>query len=548
MLRLGSAVRAAALAVFALAPVAAAQRGYTTEKYKQHGLRFELARSYEWLAIQPNEEWVVLQWVDKSHEGRSALRNATGGHLMVVRVDWTPDPEPEPVVELEPDEGDGGDGDGDGGGEEDEAEPEEEPEPPPPPITTWKRFAEQRLRTYDALLLDEEEHDDRDGYAVREYELRPKKSGRRTKRGWACVFERPEQRTFAVVGFALDKAYEDQRKIWRHTAGKMRFSEPEEDSEIAKWRRFYERRPKFKGPEYRIRVRSALEGDWEAEDTENYIVVYNTPDQPLVRRILRDLEYIREEYVELFPPEGEIDAVSTVRVCADKDEYMAYGGMQRSAGYWNWATEELVFYDSTKREKGEKTDRSDNLIVLYHEAFHQFIHYSVGQLAPHSWFNEGYGDFFSGAQISGGKVKRIGPNPWRLGTIQRTVEKGEHVPWAEILRYERKDYYGQRQGYYYAQGWAMVYFLESSKKVQKHRVWSRILPTYFDELKAAWREERAKLPDGGVLSVDMEPDAWEEVAAAQLKARKRALEVAFEGVDLAELEEAWEEFVLDLEL
>ena len=44
---------------------------------------------------------------------------------------------------------------------------------------------------------------------------------------------------------------------------------------------------------------------------------------------------------------------------------------------------------------------ADTLAVLYHEAFHQFIFYSVGEVAPHSWFNEGHGDYFSGADVVG---------------------------------------------------------------------------------------------------------------------------------------------------
>lgn len=519
------------------APKAKAQGGYSKEKFKQHGLSFELARDYEWLAIQPNEEWVVLQWVDTSHEGRSALKNATGGVMQIVRIEYVSDPGPSTPGSRGPKEEKPEEPAGTGGeeGEEEEAKPA-----PKLPINSWHRYLEQELEGIKSKELEEQK--ERDGFEVTEYELSGKKGGRNKQMGWACVFESNKERSFVLLGWANERFYEDQLKIWRHTAKKMRFEDPVEDPEVIKWRRHYERRPKFKSPEYRIRVRAGLEGNWEAEDTENYIVIYNTKDQPLIRRIVRDLEYIRKEYVKLFPPEQEIEAVSTVRVCADLQEYQAYGGPRGTAGYWYYVTEELVFYDSTKREKGKKTEKGDNWIVLYHEAFHQYIYYSVGQVSPHSWFNEGFGDYFSGAQIKGGKVKSVGVNPWRAGTIQRTVRQREHVPWEEILRYEQKDYYGARRGYYYAQGWAMVYFLNVSKVVQRHKTWSKILPTYFDELKAAWRVERAQLEEAGKM------EDGELLSAAQLRARGHALEVAFRDVDVAELEEEWVKFVLDLEV
>ena len=72
-------------------------------------------------------------------------------------------------------------------------------------------------------------------------------------------------------------------------------------------------------------------------------------------------------------------------------------GNPRSAGYWNSRTEELVLFDAEEHERGKRPDDSGTFIVLYHEAFHQYIHYSTGELPPHSWFNEGYGDYFSGA-------------------------------------------------------------------------------------------------------------------------------------------------------
>ena len=38
--------------------------------------------------------------------------------------------------------------------------------------------------------------------------------------------------------------------------------------------------------------------------------------------------------------------------------------------------------------------------TLSHETFHQFIFYFYGSLSPHSWYNEGQGDYFAGAKMT----------------------------------------------------------------------------------------------------------------------------------------------------
>ena len=89
-----------------------------------------------------------------------------------------------------------------------------------------------------------------------------------------------------------------------------------------------------------------------------------------------------------------------MRVCGDRKEYHEYGGPGGSAGYWNSGSEELVFYDASRSKKID----DDTVSVLYHEAFHQYIYYSVGNVAPHSWFNEGHGDYYAGADLKGAHV------------------------------------------------------------------------------------------------------------------------------------------------
>ena len=61
-------------------------------------------------------------------------------------------------------------------------------------------------------------------------------------------------------------------------------------------------------------------------------------------------------------------------------------------------------------------DLETTLAVLYHEAFHQYIYYSVGKVAPHSWFNEGHGDYYAGARYADKKFT-IRPFAWRVPAV-----------------------------------------------------------------------------------------------------------------------------------
>jgi hypothetical protein len=192
-----------------------------------------------------------------------------------------------------------------------------------------------------------------------------------------------------------------------------------------------------------------------------------------------------------------------------------------------------------------KSGKEDSRYVMFHEAFHQYIHYAVGEVAPHSWFNEGYGDYFSGAEFDQhGNVGRILVNSWRVELIQYAIGGRQHASWREMVWMawmEKPVYYGPNKGVNYAMGWSVVYFLEKSKAVQRNPTLARILSSYFETLKQANARERTRLAAEGKLENE---GALEEVNA---KVRKAA-DAAFSDVDLHEIEEAWREFVLELKV
>lgn len=512
------------------------QGGYTTEKHRELGLAFPRARDYEPIPLQPDEKWIVLQFAEKVPKEEDKQR-AMRPEMSIVWIDYVPDPSQRTGVDpgLPPgNTGTPGDtGDPASGGEN---KPEaEKKEPPAPPINNIERYVEQQMKAW--ALGAPVDAKEREGYQGREFPLifkDPKLKKRIVGRVFAYTSPR---RTVAFLGYCASEDFDKQSKIWRHSFELVDFSEPEEQSS-EKLERMYARTP-YLDPAFRIEARKKLVRGWKAEDTEHFIVVYDTPDEPLMRKVCRDVELMREEYKRLFPPVGEVNAVSTVRICKSEDEYHSYGGPWRTAGYWNYATEELVLYDAEKLVK-KRQDDSDTFIILYHEAFHQYIHYSTGELPPHSWFNEGHGDYFSGAQVRDGKVRSIGVNPWRIYTIQRAIANHEYVPWEEIVKFERAQYYNPEVvGVCYAEGWSMIYFLRTAKEVASRPAWAKILPTYFDTLKSAYKDELAK-----IAPEKQKDDKLRE--AAGLAARNAAVKAAFDGVDFAQIEDAWETFVLDL--
>ena len=270
---------------------------------------------------------------------------------------------------------------------------------------------------------------------------------------------------------------------------------------------------------------------WSYERTPHYLVVYDDDvDKKIVNRVTKEIEALRAQVYEvMFPPDHPVEAVSIVRVCESRDQYSAYGAPGGSAGYWSPYHEELVLYQ-------DQNDKKDAIRVLYHEAFHQYIYYSVGEVSPHSWFNEGHGDFFSGHVYKSGRFKRE-PFGWRIGEAKEgkrrwkeglyrfrakrnrrgepeekaeasdgpapTGEDRERLTLAEWLTWRQPEYYGNNDfewsvsadgnprpipgGMNYALGWSFIYFLRTTKNEE----YQKILPTYFNTLKAFVTQDRA---------------------------------------------------------
>ena len=522
------------LALGAFHAPARAQGGYRTETFDSLGLVMPIPRNYKAVPVEPTERWISLRWVDersnaREREKRSGVSASILPELHVIWIDRVQavsgstagNPPPVPGDEDEEDEEEEGDG-------WDDEQEEDAPVVTDFPAYLARYYSERGRPLFE--LKDPAVQKARDGNEVTYWKV---ESQGRLPGGFAAVFETP-QRYLVLFGRCTEDDRKLQEGIWRDMAGKVKLFEVV-GMDMQKWERFYEKRPEFVDAAYRLGVRKKLVRGWEADDTPNDIFVYSTKDEPLLRRLKRDLEAIRLEYERLFPPAKPVTAVSTVRICRDRAEYMQYGGPPNSGGYWNWVAKELVFYDYEDAKNQRGSGKKDSLIVLYHEAFHQYIFYSVGEVSPHSWYNEGTGDYFSGAQISGTKVGRIGVNSWRVGAIQDTVRQGAHVPFKDIFRFDQRTFYA-RASICYPQAWSMIYFLRTAKEVEKEPSWAQILPTYFDTLKAEYELAMSERENVGPLTM-------EERMYIEHRSREKAIDAALHGVDVDALEAAWRSFV-----
>ncbi len=299
---------------------------------------------------------------------------------------------------------------------------------------------------------------------------------------------------------------------------------------------------KFGNQEFRDAVRKKLVKGWRAFDTEHFVFATNSKDSALIQQILVDLELMRLNYIERFPPVEGVDldtVISAVRFCSTYDDYEAYGGPPGTGGYWNFVDEELVLVDmQTLDPRAYKKNPSlkdiQVLDILYHEAMHQYFFYANGNLAPASWFNEGYGEVFAGAVPDRRKneIRKIDKNKFRLAVIKQAQRTGTWPDLRRLLHMTQQEFYGQGVLLNYAFGWAFCYFLDEQRKDSKgNKQWASIPDLYLDNLRRATQKKKKE------LKVDDKDKKW--LLPLQDELQKAAFESTFSKMDLSALQQAW---------
>jgi hypothetical protein len=304
---------------------------------------------------------------------------------------------------------------------------------------------------------------------------------------------------------------------------------------------------KLKGDEKRDALKATIAGNpgWYSIDSSNYVFLSNSKNRQFVESLVKELEVVREKvYIPMFPPRNQEESISPVRILDTQSEYHQYGGPGGSAGYFNSGSGELVLF--TKFEDVTKTNSLAYCkSVMFHEGFHQYIHYAVGDVSPHSWFNEGHGDYFAGLSAAGGSIK-VSPFNWRVKELKEK-KNSDLIPLRTLIRMEQREYYNNA-GLKYAEGWALIYYLRSVSKTKAHVA---ILDNYFTYLAdnvEAFRAKKKKDNEGGDESGGEVPGIpgvhivnFEDAEKVH-KILSEAVDHAFAGVDMDALEKeffAW---------
>jgi hypothetical protein len=192
----------------------------------------------------------------------------------------------------------------------------------------------------------------------------------------------------------------------------------------------------------------------------------------------------------------ELGRLSVVRVCKNKEQYMSYGAPPSSSGYFSSMEQELVTYDD-KADEG----RDATWAVMNHEGFHQYTFAFFGNTAPHSWYNEGTGDYYSGFEFNT-KTKRFKAEKNIGRQDNLLIIRERYVPLKEFVRWTKAQYYGSggvgkngqpMEGWAsYAQGWSLIYFLRTGEKAKGwQKEWGSILDTYVNKLLETGDTEQA---------------------------------------------------------
>lgn len=296
---------------------------------------------------------------------------------------------------------------------------------------------------------------------------------------------------------------------------------------------------KLEGEEKRAALKASIDGKpgWFSIDTKYYVFLSNA-ERPFIEKLAKELETVREKvYVPNFKPRNQKVPLNPVRVFATANEYYQFGGGRGSAGYFSPSKGELVLFQKFEDQSSGQS-KDDCRSVMFHEGFHQYVHFAIGDVSPHSWFNEGHGDYFAGLGVQGTVIGRTQVFDWRVDMLKQHMREGKDlVPLRSLLRYSQSEYYSNA-GLKYSQGWALIYYL---REVCKDKNTKQALDTYFNYLAdnvTAFRANRKEGDDGGTIPgtnvrlVNFADEAKVNEILSQ------AVDKAFANVDLEALDKA----------
>jgi hypothetical protein len=207
------------------------------------------------------------------------------------------------------------------------------------------------------------------------------------------------------------------------------------------------------------KARGKIKITWAELNTKNYKIEYEAaiPVQT-AQKIGGELENILVQYQGLFrfKPSKKM----LVRFMDSLNTYEQVGGDPSHPGFYNSGSGYLVlrqmpFYQLVP--------------IVYHEAFHQYLHAYVGDVRIPIWFNEGMAVYFEGMQRDEkSKTKALSPKLIKRGKIRMVkdaINTRTQIPLETLLKVTSEEFHDkENESLYYSQSFAvMFYFMQLSR-------------------------------------------------------------------------------------
>lgn len=200
--------------------------------------------------------------------------------------------------------------------------------------------------------------------------------------------------------------------------------------------------------------------DWWYQETENFIVMSNMKSNRNITMLLDSLEKCRGAYSAYFPMSLPVNEICTVRLFEKRADYIAYIGDAGSMtiGIWMPGKKELAV--SPLDVSSRTLNRMVMTDTICHEAFHQYIHFAVGEVQNAMWFNEGCAKYFEGLDVDS-TDHRVELTEALSAEIALALSRGR-PDFKRMLAMENTEFYGPDIRSNYALAGGLIFFLYKS--------------------------------------------------------------------------------------
>jgi hypothetical protein len=208
------------------------------------------------------------------------------------------------------------------------------------------------------------------------------------------------------------------------------------------------------------RKRKAVDLVWAEHKTKRFHLQYEqviTGD--FVHRVGQELEDILDQYIKIFKATPK--EPFKVQFLNNQNTFEQVGGDPSHPGFYSPGDKVLVLL---------QRPYYDLIPTVYHEAFHQYLHFYVGDgVEVPVWYNEGMAMYFEGMQRDEKtKAKDLDPrliDKRKIRMVQDALFTRTHVPIEKLIDLSHTDFHEKdKESLHYHQSFAVAYFLMESSR------------------------------------------------------------------------------------